>query len=545
MALPPQRTVTGTYVNPVTGKPYDGTNDRGNYLIFEPHPPTWTDREGNQILLGSGRVNLDENGSFEKALVCTDGTDVLPSGRLWRIVQHVGHASTADYFAIPEGSGSLDISDLLAVDVGGVLYVPVPGPPGPQGPPGQAGGESGADGKSAYEIAVEEGFVGTVDEWLASLVGAPGAPGAPGADGQDGVNGTNGIDGQDGAPGAPGAPGAQGIQGIQGEPGEPGAQGIQGEPGPQPPLGNAGDGPTVALKSDDPTTTDSRTPTAHAASHASAGSDALTPEAIGAYAATAGSALDDRVTVVETGKLAKASNLADLTNPATARDSLGLGDAAVLDVGNTAGTVAAGNDARITGALPASGGSISGSLAVAGNALGQSFPAAHGITAWAYDPALAVNSTELSNGVLYLVRLNIAASASVTKVYWWVGNSGSGAVAGQNLIGLYSSTGTLLASTNVDSSIGSAGLKTTTISSQSLTAGSFCWVGLLFNASVPPTLTRGSGWTGVDAAANLGLSASAYRFARNGSGRTALPSPLVPASNTGTDFAGPWAAVGP
>lgn len=33
---------------------------------------------------------------------------------------------------------------------------------------------AGADGKSAYEIAVEDGFVGTITEWLASLKGAEG-----------------------------------------------------------------------------------------------------------------------------------------------------------------------------------------------------------------------------------------------------------------------------------------------------------------------------------------------------------------------------------
>ena len=171
--------------------------------------------------------------------------------------------------------------------------------------------------------------------------------------------------------------------------------------------------------------------------------------------------------------------------------------------------------------------------------------APHGLAAWCYDPALAVNSTEMSNGVLYLVRVDLYAAVNVTKIYWWIGNNGSSPVAGQNLVGLYSSTGVLLASTNVDSSVSSAGLKTTTITSQSLTAGSFYWVGLLFNASVPPTLTRGSGWTGVEAAANVGLTAANLRFAKNGSGRTALPSPLVPEINAGTDFAGPWVAIGP
>ena len=60
-----------------------------------------------------------------------------------------------------------------------------PGATGPAGPPGVDGlpgadGAPGVDGKpglSAYEIAVANGFVGTEQEWLDSLVGDDGAPG--------------------------------------------------------------------------------------------------------------------------------------------------------------------------------------------------------------------------------------------------------------------------------------------------------------------------------------------------------------------------------
>lgn len=46
------------------------------------------------------------------------------------------------------------------------------------------------NGASAYEIAVEQGFVGTEPQWLASLKGADGV------DGTDGTDGTNGTDGR-------------------------------------------------------------------------------------------------------------------------------------------------------------------------------------------------------------------------------------------------------------------------------------------------------------------------------------------------------------
>ena len=62
----------------------------------------------------------------------------------------------------------------------------------------------GNDGKSAYEIAVEHGFEGDEEEWLASLQGEDGKPGRDGydgVDGKDGVDGEDGVDGKDGEDG--------------------------------------------------------------------------------------------------------------------------------------------------------------------------------------------------------------------------------------------------------------------------------------------------------------------------------------------------------
>jgi hypothetical protein len=47
-------------------------------------------------------------------------------------------------------------------------------------------GAAGPAGDSAYQVAVDNGFVGTEAAWLASLEGDPGAPGTDGTDGTDG-----------------------------------------------------------------------------------------------------------------------------------------------------------------------------------------------------------------------------------------------------------------------------------------------------------------------------------------------------------------------
>ena len=134
--------------------------------------------------------------------------------------------------------------------------------------PSASAGEDLPRGKSAYEVAVENGFSGTETEWLASLKGATGAPGADGKDGTDGKTpyvgdngnwyigaddtgkpsrGAKGDKGEKGDKGAQGIQGEQGIQGVQGEKGDKGdkgdtgAQGLQGPPGSPGAKGDKGD----------------------------------------------------------------------------------------------------------------------------------------------------------------------------------------------------------------------------------------------------------------------------------------------------------------
>ena len=54
-------------------------------------------------------------------------------------------------------------------------------------------GNNGKNGLSAYELAVQEGFTGSLAEWLNSLKGADGKDGVDGKNGADGLNGKDGI----------------------------------------------------------------------------------------------------------------------------------------------------------------------------------------------------------------------------------------------------------------------------------------------------------------------------------------------------------------
>lgn len=102
-----------------------------------------------------------------------------------------------------------------------------------QGPKGEQGlqGPPGEKGKSAYEVAVDNGFVGTIAEWLSSLKGEKGLRGNDGVQGEQGLRGAPGSQGEKGLQGVPGERGPQGPKGEKGDVGERGPQGPKGDDG--------------------------------------------------------------------------------------------------------------------------------------------------------------------------------------------------------------------------------------------------------------------------------------------------------------------------
>ncbi|MGW4270888.1 hypothetical protein ACWEGQ_00625 [Streptomyces seoulensis] len=337
-------------------------------------------------------ITAEDDGAWSTDLTPNSLVDSPAGDTLWAVQEGRQRDGTpiVTFIVVPDSTSTWWVGDLRAdlsdTVTGASTVVYLPGPQGPQGIPG-ATGPAGADGAQgpagptgAQGPKGDRGDPGPTGSAGADGVdGAPGTQGDPGPQGPKGDSGERGPAGLAGADGAPGAtgpkgdPGPQGEQGIQGPKGDQGPQGLNGDTGetgpagPQPPLGAAGTGADVALRSTDPTTTNARTPLPHAASHAAGGTDPVSPASIGAYPAADGNTLngyvtdlqnrvggtfglENRTTTLETGKLDRAQNLADVNDAAAARASLGLGNAATRNVGTGSGTVAAGDDARLVNA---------------------------------------------------------------------------------------------------------------------------------------------------------------------------------------------------
>ncbi|HGM5526087.1 TPA: YadA-like family protein [Stenotrophomonas maltophilia] len=121
------------------------------------------------------RVRQTQTAVSRQAVWFGGGASYDPTTGIW----------TNPSFAMPSGPSFNNVNDAL-VYLDNRIGASSPGT-GPQGP----AGANGADGRSAYEVAVDNGYSGTEKEWLASLKGVDGKDGVGGGSGSKSVAGKN------------------------------------------------------------------------------------------------------------------------------------------------------------------------------------------------------------------------------------------------------------------------------------------------------------------------------------------------------------------
>ncbi|GLP64305.1 hypothetical protein TUSST3_09250 [Streptomyces sp. TUS-ST3] len=213
MAFPsgtPVVTLVGTLPAAVAGTGFGGN------IVLTPSA-ILTDETRHAIYPGGGKKAIVD-GQFSVQVIPNNAAGIAPAGWMWRVDVQPSRGQRIIFWADIHGNNgdTVYLDDLIPAQAPG-------------------GGTSGTPGLSAYQVAVQEGFTGTVTQWLASLIGPAGPTGPPGPAGATGPAGPKGDTGPAGPTGPAGADGATGPQG------DPGGQGPTGATGPQGPKGDQGD----------------------------------------------------------------------------------------------------------------------------------------------------------------------------------------------------------------------------------------------------------------------------------------------------------------
>jgi hypothetical protein len=162
---------------------------------------------------------------------------------------------------------------------------------------------------------------------------------------------------------------------------------------------------------------------------------------------------------------------------------------------------------------------------------GSWLPSDNSLLGALWDPDLSPQASLAVAGTVYLVKIAPRVSTLISNIWWSLNAVGVGASTG-SFSGLISPAGSLLTGsadidTQLTSAIGLIGVPLTT--PQTVNVGSFAWGVLVANlATTQPTLWRGI----APQFGNANQTPATYRFATNGTGASALPGTITPASNS-------------
>lgn len=171
-------------------------------------------------------------------------------------------------------------------------------------------------------------------------------------------------------------------------------------------------------------------------------------------------------------------------------------------------------------------------------------PSDNNLIAAAFDPASCDdNGSSPISGTVYMIAVNVRYATTISYLHAVIGVAGSGLTNNQCYLGLYSSSGTLLAQTaNQSTSWTTAGnVKAALTSSYNAAAGTY-YVAILANGTTRPYFACGSALGANFTPGNANLTAATARFGRGPASRTSLPSSITMSSLV-MDSNSYWAAV--
>lgn len=174
------------------------------------------------VNVSNGVVNIQtHNGEKIKISGARTGTDTINANSSR---SYLRETTALDWVASGQAQ-TIDTNEIASiVEAWLAAHVDPESGPTVKGDTGATGAQ-GESGKSAYQLAVENGYSGTVYEWIQSLRGPTGPTGSAGAVGQSGIQGERGERGFSGEIGEAGPRGESGDRGQRGESGPSGQRG--------------------------------------------------------------------------------------------------------------------------------------------------------------------------------------------------------------------------------------------------------------------------------------------------------------------------------
>lgn len=145
----------------------------------------------SDVTIGAGDINVDSNTTLAQKLtelanaISSSGYDDAELRGYINAINVILGTQVIKSITVNGGAAQTPVNGNVNIEVSGV---------------------KGDDGKSAYEVAVANGYSGTEVQWLASLKGEPGAQGAAGPQGAQGNSGVASADGIESVNNFDGAP---------------------------------------------------------------------------------------------------------------------------------------------------------------------------------------------------------------------------------------------------------------------------------------------------------------------------------------------------